>query len=780
MASIPIAIYANQETIKNKLFKKILKTNNFDKIDHKIYPTSKLTEDHIKATDATLTVIMGEGVTKTFNDELGDKFESVVGKGIKYKDIKLMITYDLDEVCSELDFFYSFVEEQFTTISKLYFKNREKSINTVVTNEEAKCHSFKLPDWCYDSNHILIDIQYNKFKSKILYVFRDANGTKKYHTVNSKDTYFYSVPMDIRDSDIIKKVSDVQLHTTKVGLLPTTAMYEEDVKPDIKHSIDYYYNRTEPECQYKLKILYWDIEVYTGQHKAFPFALEAEFPINSISFKLDSDGATHVYILQLPEMDTTSYNKGHKSLYDNLSVFPEINEYIIKIFDSEADLITAFIEKAKELDPDVWAGWNSELFDVPYTVNRMHKLGLDVDSLSPIGLADVDISEYYGTTVYGLYMVDQLAIYKKLTQNVEESYKLNNISQKVLGEGKVAFEGTINTMYESDLVKFILYSGVDTVLLSELEDALHHIDLRFELIKTCSSTWRRAETTSGLVDPILLKFAKDKNLVCRNSIKQNHATFSGAYVLEPKVGVHQWVVDFDFKSLYPSIIQSMNIGPNTYKGKVSEKDAYSYLYKKSQLPDQIKVTLNPILRSSEDIYLTPAEFEEFIVKNDYIITINGCLFVQHEVELSFFHEVLTHLGDQRDLYKKKLGDLRQEINTNTDLDPVTKERMKVELKQFDNKQSSYKIVSNSIYGILGLPFFRMYNLDMAKAITSTGQEALKFSVYHLSNYLQTDDSTIKTSYIEHFENSDLPYVAYGDTDSMFILIGDYLSDNGVI
>jgi hypothetical protein len=176
VASIPIAIYANQETIKNKLFKKILKTNNFDKIDHKIYPTSKLTEDHIKATDATLTVIMGEGVTKTFNDELGDKFESVVGKGIKYKDIKLMITYDLDEVCSELDFFYSFVEEQFTTISKLYFKNREKSINTVVTNEEAKCHSFKLPDWCYDSNHILIDIQYNKFKSKILYVFRDANG----------------------------------------------------------------------------------------------------------------------------------------------------------------------------------------------------------------------------------------------------------------------------------------------------------------------------------------------------------------------------------------------------------------------------------------------------------------------------------------------------------------------------------------------------------------------------------------------------------------------------
>lgn len=776
---VPIAIYAKSETITNKLFKKILKENSFDKIDHKIFKINKLTEEHLEKTNAQLTVIMGSDGLYILDSSIS--FDNVVGKGIIHKNKKVMITYDLDVVCSELDFFYSFVGEQFAAISRLYFKSREKNTTTVdIKSTMQKCHSFQLPDWCYDSNHILIDIQYNKFKNKILYTFRDSNGVKKYHTLNSKETYFYSIPVDIRDSDIIKKVSEVQLHTSKSGLLPTTAMYEEDVKPDIKHSIDYYYNRVEPETNYKLKILYWDIEVYTGQHKAFPFALEAEFPINSISFKLDSTGTTYVYILKLDEMDVQSYFRGHNSLEENFKEFPEIKDYIVKVFDTESDLITSFISKTKELDPDVWAGWNTEYFDIPYLVNRLHKLGLDVDILSPIGATDVSISEYYGTTIYGLYLVDQLIVYKKLTQNVEESYKLNSISQKVLGEGKVAYEGSINSMYEGDLIKFILYSGTDTDLLAELEDALHHIDLNFELIKTCSSTWKRAETSSGLVDPLLLKFAKDKNLVCRNRIDQHHESFSGAYVLEPKVGVHKWVVDFDFASLYPSIILSLNLGPNTYKAKISENDAYLYLYKKQYLPQQIKVTLNPILRTSQDIYLSPSELEDFIITNDYIVAINGVMTLQHEKELSFFYEALTYLGNQRTLYKKKLGDLRQEVNTNTSLDKATKDRMIIEMKQYDNKQSSYKIVSNSIYGILGMPFFRMYNLELARAITSTGQEALKFSVYHLSNYLNTDDKDIKMSYLEHFEKSDLPYIAYGDTDSLFVMLGDYLQDNGGI
>ena len=43
--------------------------------------------------------------------------------------------------------------------------------------------------------------------------------------------------------------------------------------------------------------------------------------------------------------------------------------------------------------------------------------------------------------------------------------------------------------------------------------------------------------------------------------------FTGAYVKEPKPGLYKWVYDLDLTSLYPSIIMSINISPETKIGK---------------------------------------------------------------------------------------------------------------------------------------------------------------------------------------------------------------------
>ena len=808
MKSIDIVIYISDEGSKNKLFKKIIKETGFRDINHKVL-TLETSIDSISELNPRLVISVGEDACKKFDSNYD--LNSIAGKIVPYnnQNYRVLFTYDTHDITSEFDYIYSYVFDHFKKIANIYFKNKRKEKKSVIVNQDKvqqTCYSFKLPDWCYDENHVLIDIQNNKYENKVVFIFRDNFGKKKYHYENSNKNYFYIYPDNIKESPIIQNVTDVELHFNRKGLLDDVATYDGDVAIEVKHAIDYYYNRKLPELEWKLKVLFWDIEVYTGAERAFPFPLEAEHPINSISFKLNNDGQTHVYILNCEGIDVKSYfyegltydidptDGSHKNIkskfYDgpiNNEIIKEylykndsIKHYNIKLFDTETELISEFLKTVHELDPDIMAGWNTDYFDVPYLVNRMYKLNIDVDKLSPINSADVNINEYFGTTVYGLYFIDQLTLYKKLTQNVEESYKLSTISQKVLGSDKVAYEGTINDMYENDLVKFTLYSGTDTDLLSELEEALNHIQLNFQLIKTCSSTWKRVETTSGMVDPLLLKFAKDRNKVCRNRVHNNKEVFSGAYVLEPRVGLHKWVVDFDFKSLYPSIIRTYNLGPNTYKAKISEEHAELYLYNFDKLPSEIKVIKDPIVSSYEIEIMSPEQLKQFITENNYILSINGCMTVQHEKELSFFYEVLKYLGDMRDIYKNELGECRKEIHENKNLTESEKSSITIKMKQLDNKQMVVKVIANSIYGIVSMPYFRMFNIDIAKAITSTGQEALKYSVYHLSKYMKDDTTKIDIQYLTKFEKDPLDYVAYGDTDSMFILLGDYLIDNDII
>jgi DNA polymerase elongation subunit (family B) len=84
----------------------------------------------------------------------------------------------------------------------------------------------------------------------------------------------------------------------------------------------------------------------------------------------------------------------------------------------------------------------------------------------------------------------------------------------------------------------------------------------------------------------LVGFAKKKNLVCRNRlpvIGEEKEKIMGAYVREPKPGIYRWVVDFDFSSLYPSIIRSINIGPDTYIAKISETKSIWAKYSITQI-----------------------------------------------------------------------------------------------------------------------------------------------------------------------------------------------------
>ena len=721
-------------------------------------------------------LIMGNNLKSIFN--IDGKITDCRGQFYKKYNKDVFLTFHPNYIlkAENKKYIYDIIKDDFDLLANhLMEKTADIKLRKMY---EGKIYSYKLPEWCYSEDICLFDVQ-RIFKTKeILYIFRNKKGEKLYYRCSDEDYYHYHSKDNANGSQMIRDVSETNLIIDKPSrdqnVLPGT-YYEGDIRTELKHVIDYRYVRKSSECYISLKIMYADIEVFSNGSRKFPDPKEAPSPINAISFKIDSE-KTNIYLCSLKEMQNIN------------PIIPE--NTIVKIFKTERDLLYAFCEKIREENPDIICGWNFLGFDMITIYNRMRKLSMDVNLLSPIGLSHINQDKYGDVNIYGLYVLDLLDLYKNLSESVEQSYKLSAISEKHLGSGKVAYEGTLDELFSKDLNKFIEYSKVDTELLFELNNKLGHIDLRFELIRICCTNWKASETSMGQVDPLILSYSKNMNKVCKNAyVKEedlSKESLPGAYVKQGVGGLYGYVVDFDFTSLYPSIIRSCNIGPNTFiaclsnekqseRLQLSDKEdkeihyfnkiAYDWIYNRDKVPNDIRISFNPISDNRDFKIISKEKLEKFLIDNDAIITVSGSIFKGHDNETSFFNEILKYLMESRQKYKKLMQKAETEKND--------RESKKLHLIQW-----AYKILSNSIYGVLGNRYFRMYHLDLARTITLTGQEVVKFAGFHLDDYLKTDTYKINSNFIYNYDNIKLKNVIYQDTDSLFVGIGDYLIDKG--
>jgi DNA polymerase I len=204
------------------------------------------------------------------------------------------------------------------------------------------------------------------------------------------------------------------------------------------------------------------------------------------------------------------------------------------------------------------------------------------------------IHDNYNPELSGFVLLDMYILYKELTQNKRESYKLDYIANFELGKRKVEHEETLDELYRDDLMRFIKYNIQDVKLLDELANQLDHIGLQNELRITTSSVWKYG-TPSRFVDGIVNTTLSKKNKVATTFYKRyKRRNITGAFVSAPLPGIHNWLIDLDAASLYPSIILSNNIGPNTYKAKICPRDAFYYCYDKDKLSDTIKIWKDPV------------------------------------------------------------------------------------------------------------------------------------------------------------------------------------------
>ncbi len=562
--------------------------------------------------------------------------------------------------------------------------------------------------------------------------------------------------------ELLSRFSNVQFIAFLVGVLFPGSLKKSEIK-SINEIVEF---SNKKHCNQFLDLLLWN-------------GIYASVVNNKVNIKMTND--INTYIEYLNENNEFAYNitdiyshgsNSDKNIATEIISIEPLNE-TSQMYDIETSNHYFLLNGVYT--------HNCDKFDIPTLFNRAKLHNIDVNQMSPIGTTYSNPNIFGESEIFGLFVCDMLELYKKLAESVEESYKLDYISQKILGKGKVAYEGTLDILYESDINKFIEYSSVDTFRLRELDVELEHINLRFEMIKMCSSTWRCGRTTMGLIDPLCVSYAKKMNLVCRTSLKslneddasdikdEEKESIPGGYVRIPTPGLKKYIIDLDFTSLYPSIICTYNIGPNTYIGKIDSGLAKAIIYYKDRLDRDLMITYieNPIKKNHVTKKMKCGELLDLIDKNNYIVTVFGCIYKNHQEEMSFFERIVQYILTSRKAYKAQMNNAIRSGDI-------------IKSKQMKNKQLAYKILANSLYGVLANENFRMFNEDMATTITLSGQEAIKFVGMHLNNYLEKDRVDIDPSFLNNYEDIPLKYLIYTDTDSVFISLGEYLTEKGEI
>jgi DNA polymerase elongation subunit (family B) len=544
------------------------------------------------------------------------------------------------------------------------------------------------------------DKPYEKFKyEKYAYKF-DPNG--QHRTLND-------LP--------VTKVKRWSREDEEAGLI-----FEHDVPASTRVLIDRYQQYEEPSKGHV--VLYFDIEVERGQKYSKP--AQALNVINAVSFY---DTHTKLYRCYLLDREANL----HDRTLDDGTVF--------KRFTTEQDLLLGFLETWRKINSSIITGWNSAFFDVPYLYNRLKNV-FDEETanlLSPIGV--VNAREYNGefeTTIAGVVSMDYLQLYKKFTYSEESSYKLEAIAQKELKRGKVQYQGTLDDFYKTDINGFIKYNVTDVELVVAIDAKRNLLDIARGICHAGFVPYDDFLFSSKYLDGASLAYCKRNNLVAIRLKSSGPATTAeGALVKEPKRGIYEYVIDEDLTSLYPSLIRTLNISPETLYGKVLNWNEDDY-------EANVEKTYNIELysRQSQIIKIQSSEFLKYLTTENLSIASNGVLFKMDKIGL--IPAILTQWFNER----KRLSKLAEEFALSGD---------DVQYKYYDQKQLIQKILLNSFYGVLLLPSFRFYNKQIGESVTLTGQSVIKFSIKMANLYC---NSKLKTNGVD--------YVLAGDTDSLFL------------
>ena len=381
--------------------------------------------------------------------------------------------------------------------------------------------------------------------------------------------------------------------------------------------------------------------------------------------------------------------------------------------ENEYDLMKKFEEFLKLKKPDVISGWYSEGYDIPYIINRAKNYNIELSVIPGLysNSKTMDIGGRKITKNYipGVDLVDYLELYKKYIFDQPTSFKLSTVAKFHDLKGKTEEKGFFN--YKKDFKKFVDYAIRDVEILVELEQKLNLLNLLYGLQAVIKIPVNFLMANSIAIEHFLNQFLYEENTTVQDTaeIKDDQIEVEGAIVLQPEDETYNNVVVLDYASLYPNIIVTYNISPETLIEEDNEdikQVDLTDMYKEEGKSDSVKFSLE---------------------------------------KEGIFPRMINFLLGERLKYKKMAKEA----------EPNSSEKVK-----YDIKQLNYKILLNSMYGVIGTSRFPLHDKRCSSAITTASRNALRY----LNKKLH------KKEFEMEYKGEKIQFktlVIYSDTDSSF-------------
>ena len=534
-------------------------------------------------------------------------------------------------------------------------------------------------------NVVILDIDYVTYEDKPVIRLFSKEGDKNIVLIDDTfEPYLYVVSDDVEEcmAEIEENIDVVNIERV---IKKDFQIESEFIKVTFKHPQELAKKRDDlRDLESVIQIREFDIPFYRRylmDRDVIPMT-----EVTAIGDKLDSfldlDSFRNPHGMPNSEEDEiimigVSSNFGINQVISTKTNSPDRDDFVNQV-ESERAMIEEFVKIIKENNVDIIVGYNSDNFDFPYLKDRAKILGVDLD----IGMDESDVKfirrGYANAASFkGLIHVDLYLVMRRYM--TLDRYTLERVYYELFGEEKIDVPGErIFEFWDNggeELDNLFDYSLDDVV--STLKIAEQTLPLNLELTRIIGqplfdvsrmATGQQAEwflVKQAYFDDEVVPNKQGSNFADRASAEDNE----GGYVREPEKGLHENLVQFDFRSLYPSIIISKNISPDV-------------------------MTLGDV-ENEEDYNISPEHGIKF-----------------KKSPQGFIPSVIDKILQERFRIKREMKATE---------DPQEKIALNVQ-------QQAIKRLANTMYGIYGFPRFRWYSFECAKAITSWGRQYIKSSI----------------------------------------------------
>ncbi len=605
-----------------------------------------------------------------------------------------------------------------------------------------------------------VDALFDRDKDRIHIVER-INGVRKYQEYPANYIFYYEDPRgkfrSIFDTPVSRFSSrnnkefrkEMRMHTGK-------NLFESDINPVFRCLAENFLGADAP----KLHTAFFDIETDFDPVRGFSSTEEAFNKITAIT----------VYLDWLDQLVTLAIPPKSMSMATANEIAAEFDNTFM--FEKEADLLNTFLDLID--DADVLSGWNSEGYDIPYTVNRVTQV-LSKDDTRRFclwgQLPKARTFERFGKEsltfdLVGRVHMDYMQLYRKYTYEERHSYSLDAIGEYEELGSKTTYEGTLDQLYNQNFRTFIEYNRQDVVLVNKIDKKLKFLDLANTIAHENTVLLPTTTGAVAVTEQAIINEAHARGMVVpnRKSYDDDNTQAAGAYVAYPKKGLHQDIGSIDINSLYPSAIRALNMGPETIVGQLRPTATDALIVERmarnggkfAQAWEGLFATLEytAVMEQNRGFELTvdwqdgtsttmsAAEFWPIIFNSNkpWIMSANGTIFTYDKEGI--IPGLLARWYAERKEMQATLTRVKEEGNREQE-------------EYWDKRQLVKKINLNSLYGAILNPGCRFFDKRIGQSTTLTGRTIAKHMDAHVNECI--------TGKYDHVGDA----IIYGDTDSCY-------------